>query len=430
MREFVHESLYARSSGYFASAAERVHRPAAPLEFTAMIGEAEWRQTQAALAAESNAGFLTPVEYFHPWYARAIGRYIVAEHFRRADGDATPLRIVEFGGGNGTCAAGLLCWLRDEYPELYEGCTYELVEISQTMADRQRRRLEESGVMDERCSVSNVSAIDWALARAESMPAARAGGGIPRGQCYVLGLEVLDNLPHDLIRWTARGLEQAVVHTAADGSRTQAWEPATDAPLLTTVRALGLDGRAAWRRTAVARATSHPGLSLLRPLRTASAWLGAIVTREPSAWVPTSASLLVNALLAAEPCHTLVLADFDWLPAQPGSALLAPVVQSKAPGEVTRDRAGRVLDGSDGECDIFFPTDFGALARLYLAAGGARARAVKTRDFMREYAELEGTETRSGYNPLVDDFSNTALFLAHASPDDVAADADAADAAN
>jgi hypothetical protein len=148
MRDFVHECLYARS-GYFASTAERVHRPSAPIRFGSMIGEAEWRQTQASLAAESSGGFLTPVEYFHPWYARALGRFVVAEHLRRADGHETPLRIFELGGGNGTCAAGLLGWLRNEFPQLYETCTYELVEISPTMAARQLARLEEIRIEQE-----------------------------------------------------------------------------------------------------------------------------------------------------------------------------------------------------------------------------------------------------------------------------------------
>ncbi|KAJ1619420.1 S-adenosyl-L-methionine-dependent methyltransferase [Pavlovales sp. CCMP2436] len=366
-----------------------------------MIGEAEWRKAQGELAAETGAGFLTPVEYFHPWYARAVGRYIVGEHLRRPA--AAPLRIVEMGGGNGTCAAGLLGLLREHFPEIYATCRYELVEISPTMAERQARRLRESGIDQERFAVHNCSAIEWA----RSAP-------VRPGPSYMLGLELLDNLPHDLVRWTDRGLEQAVVERGVDGSCTQLWEPLADEALVRTVQMLQLDTRNAWQAAALVRARSHPGLSVLRPLRICSAWLDVVTARQPCMYVPTSAALLLEGLVRAEPQHSLVLADFDWLPPQPGGALGAPVVQSKA-GEETVDRAGRVLDAIDGECDVFHPSDFGMLERLYRAVGGARARTVKTRDFMREYAELEGTETRSGYNPLVEDFSNTSLLLARAS---------------
>lgn len=445
MRDFVHECLYARA-GYFSSPAERVHHPAAPVRFTALIGEAEWRQTQTALVEESSAGFLTPVEYFNPWYARALGRYIVGDHLRHIarvgrthpGAPPPPLRIVEMGGGNGTCAAAILGLLRDDFPELFETCSYELVEISQTMAERQSARLRENGVDGERYAVHNLSAIDWARRQGgqrdrptESPAGQRQPGGDGVEPCYILGLELLDNLPHDLLRWTPRGLEQAVVvelsgeplqtgtQTAGAAvavgacAREQQWEPLTDEALQWAVKLLELDTRAAWRAAALSRARSHPGLSMLRPARLAAAWLSAATAASPSLWVPTSAALLLDGLLRSEPAHRLILADFDWLPPQPGGALLAPVVQSRT-GAHTLDRGGRVLEASDGECDVFYPTDFSSLAGLYTALGGARARTIKTRDFMREHAELECTETRSGYNPLLEDFSNTALLIARA----------------
>lgn len=34
----------------------------------------------------------------------------------------------------------------------------------------------------------------------------------------------------------------------------------------------------------------------------------------------------------------------------------------------------------------------------------------KTKAFMKKFANLQGTRTRSGYNPLISDFSNTSIF--------------------
>lgn len=104
-----------------------------------------------------------------------------------------------------------------------------------------------------------------------------------------------------------------------------------------------------------------------------------------------------------------------------------------------------------GTADIFFPTDFGLLSRLYrdtmaqqgsastgggscgsgaaspaaVAAAGAAAAAepgggavavtaehLASGAFMAAHAPHPGaTATRSGYNPLLDDYSNTAVFV-------------------
>lgn len=106
-----------------------------------------------------------------------------------------------------------------------------------------------------------------------------------------------------------------------------------------------------------------------------------------------------------------------------------------------------------GTADIFFPTDFNLLQRVYLAsachvhggasASGASGRSddsaasgsgrgsaaqgggagrrelglvdvehMSTRRFMEQHADLARTTTLSGYNPLLEDYSNTAFFLA------------------
>ena len=106
-----------------------------------------------------------------------------------------------------------------------------------------------------------------------------------------------------------------------------------------------------------------------------------------------------------------------------------------------------------GTADRFFPTDFSLLGRLYedaarrarapehgstVVGGGEGAqgaadrrqqrqqqerqrrqqqgrawRALKSGAFLGEWApDLGATATRSGYNPLLEDYSNTAFFLA------------------
>lgn len=122
----------------------------------------------------------------------------------------------------------------------------------------------------------------------------------------------------------------------------------------------------------------------------------------------------------------------------------APLVATQAPGGKSED-LGTYLDQVGG-CDVFFPTDFDALASLDRSARefnnsielnnsigdaggkgaatpgnhggelprGHRDRAcevISTKEFMRRHADLDATVTGSGYNPLTQDFANTNFFL-------------------
>jgi hypothetical protein len=41
----------------------------------------------------------------------------------------------------------------------------------------------------------------------------------------------------------------------------------------------------------------------------------------------------------------------------------------------------------------------------------ARGEVLSTRAFMERWADVQATATRSGYNPLLQDFANTKFFL-------------------
>ena len=104
------------------------------------------------------------------------------------------------------------------------------------------------------------------------------------------------------------------------------------------------------------------------------------------------------------------MADFSELPRPTGrdaTAANAPLVAA----------ADRDLDSyleARGEADIFFATDFDWLSRAYAAAGGVGAvAAVPPADFFARSPDLAAeTATRSGFNPMLEDFWNTRIFLA------------------
>ncbi|MEC8022453.1 MAG: SAM-dependent methyltransferase [Myxococcota bacterium] len=56
--------------------------------------------------------------------------------------------IVEVGAGCGDFAAGVLHYLRDKYPEIYANVDYEIIDLSPTLRQAQKQRLQEVGVLD------------------------------------------------------------------------------------------------------------------------------------------------------------------------------------------------------------------------------------------------------------------------------------------
>lgn len=90
-------------------------------------------------------GFMTPVEIFKPYYAEALAKYIVnhvqANHATWNISKHKPLKITEVGGGNGTCAKGVLDFLRHNHKDLYSHTEYEIIDVSEPFHNIQKKTL-------------------------------------------------------------------------------------------------------------------------------------------------------------------------------------------------------------------------------------------------------------------------------------------------
>lgn len=84
------------------------------------------------------------------------------------------LVIYEIGAGNGTLARNILDYLRDERPEVYERTSYNIIEISASLADLQKTLLLED---HPNVTVTNKSVFRW------DTPEARP--------CFFLAMEVI-----------------------------------------------------------------------------------------------------------------------------------------------------------------------------------------------------------------------------------------------
>eukprot|EP00241_Pyramimonas_parkeae_P001559 CAMPEP_0114269190 /NCGR_PEP_ID=MMETSP0058-20121206/26452_1 /TAXON_ID=36894 /ORGANISM="Pyramimonas parkeae, CCMP726" /LENGTH=470 /DNA_ID=CAMNT_0001387603 /DNA_START=70 /DNA_END=1483 /DNA_ORIENTATION=+ len=425
VREYIQDSLYNPETGYFTSKPISVGVLPQPLQFTTMQGRSEYTRTLGQIYHDLAASWLTPVEIFRPWYARALAQYILEQHAaRKADHQEGPLLIYEIGGGSGTCARDVLDFLAKSAPAVYATMEYTTMEISASLAEKQRRRVCQDAQHAQRYKV-------WSgcdAARAESW------GPVDARPCFILMLEVMDNLPHDRVvhrdggwmqtRIKARSTVQVIVKVhfqvrqdvldAHHSDLEEVLEPVNDELIQRCLTALrtgrGRQGEAVSVATRlqrmVYRAIGDDSLNV--------------------EFLPTSCMALLDVLHAVRPAHRLIAADFNHLPDVSIPGKNAPLVASKRDGR-THDYSTYLVPR--GDADIFFPTDFDSLKRIYTASRSATMlegksgrdntpeslvsdpQVLTTRKFMEQHAIIGSTQTLDGYNPLLEDFTNTRIFL-------------------
>lgn len=123
--------------------------------------------------------------------------------------------------------------------------------------------------------------------------------------------------------------------------------------------------------------------------------------------MPTKAFMFLTSLVKCFPTAILLLADFDQLPdAIPG--MNAPVVQSKHQGKSSFHNTYLVPVGS---ADIFHPTDFRQLQNMFSHLTGVSGQVFTHKDFALRYGEVDKTRTMTGYNAMIQDYSNMSMFI-------------------
>ncbi|TMW67067.1 hypothetical protein Poli38472_012183 [Pythium oligandrum] len=415
-REYIYGALYAQDAGYFTTQAREVlHAPPQPIDFKNLWGAMDYRKVVAELYKQSREAWLTPVEVFAPHYSHALAKYMLNSPFFHKH-----MRIYEIGGGAGTNALHILNYLRDVAPDVYEKTTYTLIEISPVMAERQRQRVVTEH--PQVCRVLNTDILTFADAH-----------DVVNDQCFFLAMEVLDNLPHDKVavkngQWYETVvMAKAKTTTTEDTTLALALEEqlrAINDPLIRqTLEYFGCD-----LPLSVSYRVNNEFAKKVREL------FGKNEMSLDAAFIPTGAMQLLNTLRVSFPRHHLIAADFDELPAPSLNAKSpikplhhplsptatsegtlcagnAPLVASKTTG-VTEDHDTYLVQG--GVADIFFATDFARLKRAYCSVLNRKPEevsVVKSASFLKEFGDVSKTKTLTGYNPLIQDYSNTSFIL-------------------
>jgi len=141
--------------------------------------------------------------------------------------------------------------------------------------------------------------------------------------------------------------------------------------------------------------------------------------RHRDVFAPVGAVALLRVLRDEFPAHRALLADFDELPPSDASG----AATARMPGALHGVTNAPIVSGSTGDfasylvphgtADVFFPTDFAHLAAVYAdVVGREPPRVLKSRDFLAANARaVRATATRSGFNPMLDDFDNTSVLV-------------------
>eukprot|EP00300_Choanocystis_sp_HF-7_P010398 c16930_g1_i2.p1 GENE.c16930_g1_i2~~c16930_g1_i2.p1 ORF type:complete len:220 (+),score=47.89 c16930_g1_i2:840-1499(+) len=145
--------------------------------------------------------------------------------------------------------------------------------------------------------------------------------------------------------------------------------------------------------------------------------------KEERVYVPTGSAGAISNLFQNFPRHTVLLADFDFLPGAFGG-VNAPLIQRKEKGSVAVAEYASLThdDVISGKCDILFPTNFKRLEHLYkhtfdrTFSTGPHSGTIPVTwtmaqsEFLKQNAEWTHGNTRCGYNPLLEDYTNMTMF--------------------
>lgn len=419
---------------------------------SSLMGEWHWKRVFQKIYEEREGHWLTPVELFQPHYSYVLGDFCAHCYDRMEKNNRTnsknndkennrntnthcnstkQFEIVELGGGRGTNANWILSYLREHKPHVYSSLiSYTLVDSSPSLHQTQKERFLGGPHADKvRFELKDLSDV------AQGTVQLLSKSEIPT---VLMGMEVLDNLPHDKVRGTVRHkLEQAEVVVPQNNSKQKQQQlrekfvPLND-PLLKII---------------LQKVPSYYTQQQQQFLQT------------DACWVPSIACGVVHHAINQRNNLGLVFADFDWLPPpdlDPSTSLddeqdhdfssssssknknKQSIVDEETPAggsPIVTDMEGKDHKSylsAPGHCDILFPTNFeklAAFAKRCLPPTGAATRTVrrpvqvirveKQSHFLERVGPEHVAKTRSwltGHTPLLYDFANCSVLTI--SPDE------------
>ncbi|TPP54026.1 putative S-adenosyl-L-methionine-dependent methyltransferase family protein [Leishmania donovani] len=378
MRDFVHFALYNNKWGYYPKLFRKYRQLMTtgyfdPIPFASLRNQHDYERYATKLH-ESTPGFVTPTQLFQPYYGWVLAEYLVTTHRAKFD-PREPLIVYDIGAGTGALALSVLDYLAEHFPDLYAACEYHAVEQNPHLIQLEKRR------------------------------------------CVVLAVELFSGMPHDCVLWDQEARYYAL----------------QDPIILRYLRYLNWMQEESFHNLKVLCLTEGretldaPNRRSIEPNMADSTIaiftkMAYIMSPFHTAWLPTVQMVFLEMLAQYFPRHHLFAADWSSVrQALPG--VNGPVLQVKL--RVAKDMYLRkpvdALHANAGMVDMCFPTDFDHLSIVYARICGAQKEVESMRHPV--FWQTHGGDktalftTRSGYNPLLEDFQQFHVFTSHHSPE-------------
>jgi Putative S-adenosyl-L-methionine-dependent methyltransferase len=396
------------------------------IPFRLLFGEYHWKYVYRKAYQRTKGQWLTPSELFAPYYSQCIARWMIQQiqwKMKQAQSTSMNVEIVELGGGRGTNAMNILDYIHATVPDdIYPNITsYTVIDYSKPLLDHQRE-IFSATIHASKFLIRSLDLCEYALSSPGfdtavpsqvSLFSTKASPSKKRKTItIVIGLELLDNLPHDKIRYCDRtGQAEQTELTAVDatnGPMKEIFVPLSDLILQNILQ-------------------YYPVVQ--SPFQT------------ECYWIPTVACGIIHGLFKERPDACLLFADFDsFVNAIPNPAVSAPTAtegissDTRTPLPAVGDPVvtdmndvdlSSYMQCSETATDILFPTNFYALAYFVKACRQLVAsRKFPLRTIVRkqnEVLQIHGPEqvhaTTSwwtGYSPMIHDFVNCSILTSGA----------------
>ncbi|KAI9295160.1 DUF185-domain-containing protein [Neoconidiobolus thromboides FSU 785] len=379
-RDFIDDSLYNPNYGYFSKQAV-IYSPENKIELTKLKDSLEFMNQIALRYKEieldlsqvndiSRQCWHTPTELFNPYYGYAIGNYIIQSYLKNG---YDKLVIYEMGGGNGTLMKNIMEFIRMNYKDIYDKTEYNIIEISQQLSQEQEKnnQLELNEEMKLKCKVVNCSIFDWENKIEDNG--------------YFIGMEVLDNFAHDVIKLNQNGeAYEEVILIDKNQQYEQVYQPVQDniiSEYLTILKQINCYPQLEWQ---------YQYLPFQKSL-------------SKSYFLPTKQYQFLKIIQQKFAKFHLILADFyelkDTVEGDHG-----PVVQTRFQNTMIPCKSYLVRPGW---FDIFFPTNFEIMAK----DNNEEVKVLTQNQFLSLYGDIKNTTTKSGENPFLDYYQNNKFLL-------------------
>ena len=394
LRDYVQSALYDSQRGYFTNPKNiQLGHLKSAIRFSSLLGYSDYIEQLSANYPKHK--FLTPSEIFRPYYGMTMASYVYKQQKKH---NIDKIKVVEIGSGIGGQADSFLMYFKNFEPDVYPYIEYTLLEISPTLLHKSKSTLYQNH--KEKCQRGEIKFVN--------QDAFKFKEDIGSDVFFML-FEILDNLPHDIVRFTSKldKIEEMWIKSSLDRQTRQiAYEPCKDEYI---VRCFEL-----WKSLYVKNEKlllNENESEKQKFLASLKDWLQSRMANDYQLSLPTGFYKLTEHINNNFENPKFLLSDFSSLPnarryLNGSKCLNYPLLSTKLEKSEDHKDYEDFEKAEFGRCDIFFETDFD-LTKAILESFSEKYTVSTPKEFFKQFAKPKWAETRSGYNPMKDDFLNT-----------------------